>query len=104
MDQAGQAGYNYHRTQSLPQQQQQQQQYQQQQQQMQHQSLPQQQQQLDPAMLDNYGRAGQLARPLMSSSPVTDLADPATSTVPDNTRMNMRMQRDAANAAGMKCS
>ena len=105
-----QAGYNYHQTQSLPQQQQQQQQQHFQQQQvpivqMQPQSLPQQQQHFEPPqMLDNYGRAAQLARPLMSSSPVT--ADPAASatSATDNTRMNMRMQRDVANAAGIKCS
>ena len=92
-----QAGYNYHQTQSLPQQQQlpvvQ----------MQHQSLPQ-QQPLDPSqMVESYGRAGQLSRPLMSSSPVTD-PPINSSTSTDNTRMNMRMQRDVANAAGIKCS
>ena len=96
-----QAGYNYHQTQSLPQQQQQQQQ-QLPVMQMQPQSLPQPPppQQLDPSqMVENYGRAGQLSRPLMSSSPVTLSEPPA-----DNTRMNMRMQRDVANAAGIKCS
>ena len=87
---------NYHQTQSLPQ--------------AQYQPQPPVQPQLSlppaqhhppppqPDSLESLSRTQQLARPLMSSSPVTEQGES------DNTRMNMRIQRDAANAAGIKCS
>ena len=54
---------------------------------------------------NSYNGNAQLSRPLMASSPMSD--DGANLVVDgeeDNTRMRMRLQRDAANAAGMKCS
>ena len=62
-----------------------------------HHSVPPLSQPDQPDSLENYTKVQQLSRPLMSSSPVT-------ASVEDNTRMNMRIQRDAANAAGIKCS
>ena len=56
-----------------------------------------------------------VSRPLMSSSPLSDPGGDQVASVPggdhvtsgdqdDNTRMQMRQQRDVANAAGIKCS
>ena len=54
---------------------------------------------------DNIQPQSNVTRPLMASSPMSDGGqgegqDEGT----DNTRMNMRIQRDVANAAGIKCS
>ena len=92
----------------------------------QQQMMPQQQQQMMPAVPQPNSYSGQptrtnVSRPLMSSSP---LSDPGSDQVPsgghvasvpgpgghgnsgddENTRMQMRQQRDVANAAGIKCS
>ena len=46
-----------------------------------------------------------VTRPLMASSPMSDGGqEDGEDGGPDNTRMNMRLQRDVANAAGIKCS
>ena len=46
-----------------------------------------------------------VTRPLMASSPMSDGGqEDGEDGCPDNTRMNMRLQRDVANAAGIKCS
>ena len=77
-----------------------------------------QQQQMPPVPQPNSYSGGQpsrVSRPLMSSSPLSDPGGDQVASVPggdhvtggdqdDNTRMQMRQQRDVANAAGIKCS
>ena len=51
---------------------------------------------------NSYNGNAQLSRPLMASSPMSDDgANLVNDGEEDNTRMRMRLQRDAANAAGM---
>ena len=52
---------------------------------------------------DNIQPQSNVTRPLMASSPMSDGGQDEDEG-PDNTRMNMRIQRDVANAAGIKCS